>query len=207
MRPVDLSVAAVRQALAGHRPRLLDADAHRKMAAVAAVLREGAGGGELLFIHRAEHPADPWSGHMAFPGGRVEAGDAEPLAAAVRETREEVGLDLTASGTHLGRLSDVAAIGRGRPLPLVIAPFVFALGEPLELTPNDEVQEAVWVPLPFLADRANRGTMRWRYHGLPVPLPCYRFEGRLIWGLTLKMVDELLSCLAKRRPRPATLLL
>src|SRR5688572_28899501 len=89
----DLRLADIRCILAAHTPRILTPTA--KHAAVAAVLHEpGEGHPELLFIERAEHPLDPWSGHMAFPGGRVDPGDPGPRHAAERETLEEVGLDL-----------------------------------------------------------------------------------------------------------------
>src|SRR5437870_1501228 len=81
----------VREALAGHEPAPLVTCTRR--AAVAIVLRDGASGIEVLFIHRAEHPDDPWSGHMAFPGGRAEDGE-PPVLTAMRESAEEVGLDL-----------------------------------------------------------------------------------------------------------------
>lgn len=123
----------------------------------------------------------------------MEAADADLLAAALRETREEVGLDLDAVGEPLGRLADVQAIGRGRPLSMVITPFVFAVSSLPELVTNDEVETVVWVPVDFLADEGNRETMPYRREGLSLDLPCYRYQGHLIWGLTLGMVDDLLS--------------
>ncbi len=62
----------IRRVAGTHEPRLLDRTEDLKVAAVAAVVRQAGDGVEVLFIHRAEDPKDPWSGHMAFPGGRVE---------------------------------------------------------------------------------------------------------------------------------------
>jgi 8-oxo-dGTP pyrophosphatase MutT (NUDIX family) len=188
-----LTVRRILQALSEHRPRRLSGDERLRQAAVAAVLRDGAEGVELLLIHRAEDERDPWSGHMGFPGGRVEDTDPDPLAAAVRETREEVNLDLESQARLIGQLSDVDAIGRGRRVGMVILPYVFELVDEPELRPNHEVQAIVWVPLDFLLDRGNRSRLTWTRLGVPIPLPCYRFEGRVIWGLTLGMVDELLE--------------
>ena len=164
-------------------------------AAVAAVFRAApaARGAELLFIRRAEHPRDPWSGHMGLPGGRVEPGDDSPLAAALRETREELGIDLASAGRPLGRLSEVRTHLGGDALPKSVVPFGFALDATPELVLNHEVQEAIWVPLGFLADPGNRDSLRHVHRGTTLALPCYRFEGRVIWGLTLWIVDELLA--------------
>ena len=167
-----------------------------RKAAVAAILREHSGGAELLFIRRAEHPRDPWSGQMGLPGGRVEAADATPLEAALRETLEEIGLDLAALGRPLGRLSEVRTHLPLGSVPHSVVPFTFSVDGDPRLAPNEEVQEALWVPLSFLADGRNRNSFTWVRKGLPLPMPCIRFEGRVIWGLTLRIVDELVSVAA-----------
>lgn len=155
----------------------------------------GAPGVEVLMIRRAERDGDPWSGHMAFPGGRKDPVDRNTLATALRETREEVGLDASAHARLLGRLSDIATHPRLRGGPMIITPYVFHLRTETELVANHEVAETVWVPLGFLADRSNREKMRWAPNGVPLELPCYQFGGRRIWGLSLMMLDELLGIL------------
>jgi 8-oxo-dGTP pyrophosphatase MutT (NUDIX family) len=192
-----LTIDVFRSALKSHSPtEIPDVDGLTR-AAVAAIFRPASSGADLLFIHRVEDPRDPWSGHMAFPGGKMEAADADLLAAALRETHEEVGLELDSIGEPLGRLSDVQAIGRGRPLSMVITPFVFAVNTPPKLVTNYEVETAVWVPVAFLADRSNRETMPYRRGELSLELPCYRYHDHLIWGLTLGMVDDLLSLISR----------
>lgn len=190
-----LSIDAIRSRLeAFSAQRRFPIEGLMKQAAVSAVLRQrGPQGPELLFIRRAEHPSDPWSGHMAFPGGRVDGGDRDPLAAAIREADEELALDLTRDARRLGDLSHVMAMAHGKPLPMVIHPFVFELTAEPELRPNREVGEVLWVPLEHFIDEANRTTLEWKRAGVPIRLPCYRWDGKPIWGLTLKMVDELVS--------------
>ncbi len=179
-----------------------DVPAIRK-AAVAVVLRDG-GGAELLFIRRAEHPRDPWSGQMGLPGGRIDPGDASPLAAALRETREEIDLDLAALGRPLGRLSEVRTHLPLGSVPHSVVPFAFAIDGNPRLKLNQEIQEALWVPLSFFLDRGNRSAFTWVRKGLPLPMPCYTFEGRTIWGLTLRIVDELLEAAEDQEARRST---
>ena len=164
-----------------------------RKAAVAVILRDGGSGVEVLFIRRAEHPRDPWSGQMGLPGGRVDPGDASPLAAALRETREEIALDLNALGRPLGRLSEVRTHLPLGSVPHSVVPFAFAIDGDPGLKLNEEVQEALWVPLSYLRDRRNRSAFTWVRKGLPLPMPCITFEGRVIWGLTLRIVDELIT--------------
>lgn len=191
------SLEDVKRALARVRSRPARFVPPGRRAAVAAVFHEGKAGLELLFIHRAEHPRDPWSGQMGWPGGGIDDDDDGPLAAALRETREELALDLERDAELLGALSEVRTHLRRGPGPLSVVPFVFELkGEPV-LVPNPEVQAALWVPLSFLLERGNRDRIVWTGRGVPLVMPCYRFEGRVIWGLTLHMLDELLVLLAE----------
>jgi 8-oxo-dGTP pyrophosphatase MutT (NUDIX family) len=184
----------VRRALEHRRPRTLETAITRR-AAVAAVLRETEGGLELLFIRRAEDPKDRWSGHMAFPGGRVEPGDADLEATAVRETAEEIGLDLRAQGELLGGLDEVHAIARGKPVDLGITPFVFRLQGPAQLTMNAEVTSLHWLPLDDLVGDRHLTTFEYLHEGTPLQLPCLRIGDVVIWGLTYRMFSSLKDAL------------
>lgn len=189
------TVEQLRRALAAP-PATLTPSAGR--AAVAAVLAPAPAGWELLLVRRTARPGDPWSGHLAFPGGRVEPGE-DPFAAALRETVEEVGWALDPSWL-LGRLDDLPAVG-GRP-GMVIHPFVFlAPALPTALTPQPaEVEEALWVPLRHLLSDEGRGPMEWRRGELRATLPKVELPTTPVplWGLTLRMVDDLLHRLDGR---------
>ncbi len=162
------------------------------------ILQQRADGVHILMIKRAERQGDPWSGHMAFPGGRMDKTDANGFAVAVRETQEEVGLILGAQDVCLGRLSDINARPHRGALGMAVSPFVFHLQRQVEFTPNYEVAEVLWVPLAFLLDAHNREQMIWEYRGVSLPMPCYHFNGRCIWGLSLMMLDELMDVVEGR---------
>jgi len=158
---------------------------------VAAVLREHGGELQVLLIKRAEKEGDRWSGHIAFPGGREQVEDHTIRETAIRETSEEIGLCLS-SVDYIGRLSDVMTLAHGTRKPMVVSPYVFKIsGDPV-FTFNHEVAEAIWVPVSFLADKRNREIMMWGKKGMKVRLPCYFYGEHRIWGLTLKMLDELI---------------
>lgn len=155
----------------------------------------------ILMIKRAEREGDPWSGQMAFPGGRMDKTDDHGYAVAVRETEEEVGLRLGDADHCLGRLSDMNARPQLGLLGMVVTPFVFRLDRNVRFKPNHEVAEVVWVPLEFLLDTDNREEMVWEYKGISVPLPCYFYGNRCIWGLSLAMLDELMDLVEGRNPK------
>jgi 8-oxo-dGTP pyrophosphatase MutT (NUDIX family) len=179
--------------LASHRPRKKLLRPLMKRSAVALILQLRNGELHILMIKRAEREGDTWSGHMAFPGGRKDAGDRNGFACAVRETEEEVGLKLGESDVCIGRLSEVNALSRVRGFGMAVTPYVFTLKREVTFSPNYEVAEVVWVPLSFLRERANREIMKWKLKGMEIPLPAYYYEGRRIWGLSLNMLDELLK--------------
>jgi len=171
-----------------------------RRSAVAMILQVRAGELHILMIKRSEREGDTWSGHMAFPGGRMDKTDANGYAVAVRETEEEVGLTLGEDEVCIGRLSDIYARPRGGRLGMTVSPFVFRLEREVEFTPNYEVAEVVWVPLEFLLDTDNREEMVWEYKGLKVPMPCYFYGKRQIWGLSLAMLDELMDLVEGKNP-------
>lgn len=185
------------RALGGRTP--LRVEGGRPRASVALVLRDGGPDGlELLFIRRAEHEKDPWSGHMGFPGGRAEPGDPSPEATAVRETLEETGLDLAGDGERLGELDEVKALARGRPVDLVIAPFVFRLARRLDGAPSHEVVSLHWLSLERLLAPESRSTLQYQYEESVLELPCLRIDGLVIWGLTYRMFDNLREVVGRR---------
>jgi 8-oxo-dGTP pyrophosphatase MutT (NUDIX family) len=192
----DVDLAWIRARISRHRPILIKPDVAPRRAAVATIFRE-ADDLELLFIRRARQEADPWSGHMAFPGGRMEPRDQTPLSTARRETAEEVQIDLVRSGELVGQLDDIIASARGRVLPLAITPFVFVLTEPAEAAAADrqEVEEVLWVPVRMLLDPAHSSTTPYELAGQRLHLPCFRVFGRVIWGLTYQMLMRMFKVL------------
>ena len=134
-------------------------------AAVAIMVREGLTATEILMIRRATREGDPWSGHMGFPGGRRDPCDVCNFACGLRETEEEIGVDLAEWGTCLGELSDVNTGWRKDRPEMLVTPFVFRVAELPKLTPNYEVDDVVWVPLHFLLDEANREPLEWEWKG------------------------------------------
>ena len=189
-----LNLALVRERMGRQESPLVPLRSAGPRAAVATILREHERGPEVLLIRRAERPRDPWSGHLAFPGGREEPGDADLVETAVRETNEEVALDLAQNGRLLGGLPPIQAMAKGRAANLTVAPFVFELTTDSPLRYNlSEVADALWVPLsPLLAgDWAT--TMPYELAGRRLELPAHEVDGRLLWGLTHRMLDSLFA--------------
>jgi 8-oxo-dGTP pyrophosphatase MutT (NUDIX family) len=200
-----ITLTDIERRLATYEAQQSPMRASTRRAAVAVILRardRARTGTELLFIRRAEKAGDPWSGHMAFPGGHIEASDASLLAAAVRETREEVGLDLDTTARHIGTLDHQRAQPRGRPLNMVIAPYVFRLDQTPSFKPNHEVAEVVWTPLDPMASGDNHTEEERIVNGAPVLFSGYRINGgHFVWGLTYRMLQSFFQVLdAKWQP-------
>ena len=169
-----------------------------KRAAVAITVRSGVSGPEILMIQRAVRQGDPWSGHMGFPGGRKDESDASDMACAKRETREEIGFDLDVYGELVCQLSDVNTGWRADRPEMLVAPFVFKVGSTPVFELNHEVDDTLWVPLSFLLNDANRSRHQWDWRGEVLESDAFTFDDRLIWGLSLMMIDELLQIIADR---------
>ena len=169
-----------------------------KRAAVAITVRSGVSGPEILMIQRAVRQGDPWSGHMGFPGGRKDESDASDMACAKRETREEIGFDLDIYGELVCQLSDVNTGWRADRPEMLVAPFVFKVGSTPVFELNHEVDDTLWVPLSFLLNDANRSRHQWDWRGEVLESDAFTFDDRLIWGLSLMMIDELLQVIADR---------
>ena len=190
--PRSIVVGRVQRALAARPHREAPPEGRTRAAAVAAILRDGAAGAEVLLIRRATKEGDPWSGHMALPGGRRDPDDRDLLHTAIRETAEEVGLQLDAAASLLGRLDDLPAIARGRPVGMLIATFVFAIeGDPVLVPRAGEVQEALWAPLDPLHRGERDATHAYEFEGRHLALPAWDVGGRVVWGLTHRMLSAL----------------
>lgn len=196
--PSEREIHRLRDLLARRAPKLIDAEPGVSRAAVATVLRPSPRGyAQILLIRRTEDPKDPWSGHMAFPGGRADPNDLDLLATARRETEEEVGLRLAdPNADFLGRLDDVQAMARGARAPLIITPHVFILHQDQSLHPNPrEVEEVLWTELHPMWSGETQTTKRHEYEGRSYELPGYRVGDRIVWGLTFHMLQLLFAAM------------
>jgi 8-oxo-dGTP pyrophosphatase MutT (NUDIX family) len=192
MPETDPQLAAIVRRLARHDPTRAEPGSFEWAAAVAVCLRPGRAAPEALFIRRAEFEGDPWSGQVAFPGGRREPADGSLWETAVRETREETGLDLGELGTRLGRLDDVHP--RTRVLPsIAITPFVVAVPRDAEARVGSEVRAVAWIPLPELARPERRGEVQLSLPSGVRVHPSIRYADYEIWGITHRIVVQLLE--------------
>jgi 8-oxo-dGTP pyrophosphatase MutT (NUDIX family) len=178
----------LRARLAARTPRRIEVPGAVR-AAVAVLLAPGAAGAELLLIRRAERERDPWSGHMALPGGRRDPGDVDLLDTARRETREETGVELPLEA-WLGELDDLHPSSPILP-SIVVRPFVFALPARPLVRPNHEVAGHLWMPLAELRLARVEGEVLHRGRALRVP--AYRVGQGLVWGLTQRILEPFLE--------------
>jgi 8-oxo-dGTP pyrophosphatase MutT (NUDIX family) len=194
----DARFAALEAALASRPPFRAPPDAAALRAAVALLLRPAAAPDpELLLIRRAEREGDPWSGHMALPGGRAQPGDADLAATAAREASEEVGIDPAREGRLLGALDDLAP--RSARLPsVVVSPFVFAVGPGAEAAPNHEVQTALWISVrELLEPDAVTEYLHELADGATLTFPAFDARGYVVWGMTHRILTGFLELYAQ----------
>ena len=167
-------------------------DPGARRAAVAILIRLGPDGEpEIFFIQRAVYEGDPWSGQIAFPGGREEPEDATPVDTAMRETLEETGIDLRREATLAGVLDDIHP--RAVRLPaVVVRPFVFLLPNPPEPFLSPEVADSFWVPLSVVLDRSVWRDTTVVAGGMEMSRFAFHHEGFVIWGMTERILSGLM---------------
>jgi len=172
-------------------------------AAVSVVARAARNGPEVLLIKRAVVDRDPWSGHIAFPGGKHEADDRHLLDTARRETREETGLVLPETPPQwVGRLPGVTPRGAGLLPPLVVTPFLFRVGPDADArVASREVEQVHWVPLRQLADPDREGTYRFPIGNAVRSFPSIDVLDAQVWGLTWRILDGLMDVMGLRPAR------
>lgn len=151
----------------------------------------------VLLIRRAERQGDPWSGHVALPGGRAEPEDADLVATAIRETAEEVGI-LLGRPQLLGALDDVMPRSK-MPRPFSVRPFVFGIGPPPELRLSGEVASAHWEPMETLMRAETRGELALTIADVTRRFPSYQTAAGTLWGMTERVLDGLLGALSAKR--------
>jgi 8-oxo-dGTP pyrophosphatase MutT (NUDIX family) len=190
-------VARLALRLAEQRGRTLETETPVRCAAIALVLRPSDGGDpELLMIKRAEAERDPWSGHIACPGGRMDPTDRDLEQTAIRETWEETGIDLTRDGRVLGTLDDITPRTPSLP-PLVIRPFVAAVKPEVAIVESPEVAEEFWVPLSAIRASAAWGTGLVSIRGVgDREVDVFRHGDYTVWGLTHRALRQFLDLLA-----------
>ena len=149
----------------------------------------------FLLIRRADRAGDPWSGHLALPGGRWHPDDADLLATAIRETKEEVGIILEPTNLA-GTLADVVPRTPVLP-PISVRPFLFNLAERPPIVPNPEVAGTAWVELAPLRVSGARHELAMEIRGDRREFPAYRTPLGSVWGLTERILSLLLT-----RPPP-----
>jgi len=167
-------------------------------AAVTLILRERQGRAEALIIKRAEFETDPWSGHLALPGGRADAEDEDLLVTAAREIREEIGLDLQdkpgARSRFLGQLPTLAPRTPALP-PLEITPLVALAPDAVELQLNDEVASAFWISVEKLKREGPSAEFRMQFGEIIKKWPAYNTDSGLIWGITERILTNFFKLL------------
>lgn len=176
--------------------QVIEPEQPMRRAAIALVLRMGEiSEPEVLMIKRAEVDRDPWSGHVACPGGRMEPGDLDLAQTAMRETWEETGIELSRVGKILGTLDDISPRTPVLP-PIIIRPFVVAVPSDVAIVQSPEVSAAFWVPMSALRDRASWGLGVVQVRGTDREVSTFTHAGYTVWGLTERVLKQLLERMA-----------
>jgi 8-oxo-dGTP pyrophosphatase MutT (NUDIX family) len=192
-------VQRLSRSLAERPGRAIPLQGAMRGAAILLALRARADGEpELLMIKRAAQERDPWSGHIACPGGHRELADVDLAATAVRETLEETGVDIAHDGRLLGHLDDLSPVSPHLP-PLVIRPFVALVRADVAIVPSEEVAAAFWVPLAEFRSDSAWGIDVVHVRGVDRRVSVFRHGSYTVWGLTERVLRQFLQYAGEAR--------
>ncbi len=155
-------------------------------AAVALLLRPANQHFRILLAKRIKNPSDPWSGQMAFPGGKHNPEDEDTKQTVIRETLEETNINLAHDCRFLGTLENIRTTLRP---DILVAPFVVFLKKEPIITLSKELEEYMWVPLKKFPKC--KGTATFPFG----EVPAYLIEGHVIWGLTYRILEKFIKIL------------
>lgn len=187
-RAEGAALARIAQALQSRTATLAERDEPFHEAAVALLLREAGDDLELLLIRRAARAGDPWSGQIGLPGGRWSDGDASLEETALRETIEEVGLDVRVHGRVLGALDELRPRTPVLP-PIIVRPYVVALHAAPDLVANHEVAECRWVRLGALFAPETRVSTTVHVRDFQLDVEAFQLGDFTVWGMTERILS------------------
>jgi 8-oxo-dGTP pyrophosphatase MutT (NUDIX family) len=186
---VSLLIESLAASLAARSPRAPGPPAQGVRRAAVAVVLHDVASPRVLLMKRAERDGDPWSGHISLPGGGYQASDGDLRVTAIRETQEELGIEL-GGARLLGALDTLHPRSAG-PQGIEVTPFVFATEAALEPVCGPEALAAFWLPIDLAASGALDGT--YQIPASELGFPSWTYEGHVIWGLTRRILDDLLA--------------
>jgi 8-oxo-dGTP pyrophosphatase MutT (NUDIX family) len=183
----------LRRALAGQLEPF-PSDSKKARAAVGVLIKQEGDDLWLLMIKRHENPRDPWSGQMAFPGGHADLQDRTLFDTVAREALEEVGIDIRKQ-EFLGCLTNL----QPKNAPMIVTPFVFLLSQEVHPKTSPEAKEVIWIPISFLSDSRNISSMTFTIDDRSVTMGCYTYSGHVIWGVSFRIVRDIIELLTRDR--------
>ncbi len=173
-------------------------DKNSILSSVAIIIRNHEEIYEILFIKRSEREHDNFSGHMAFPGGINEKIDKTGLDTSIRETYEEIGIDLKKDGLFLGQFSDYRPVNP-KSNHLIVSPYIFFLKNPtVKINLNqEEVVDTVWIDLKILLELSINSKRTTEKYNQEYQDYVFNYKGYNIWGMTGKILYMFINELKK----------
>ena len=187
------TIEEVEKIIRGRISNKITRDGNFILASVMIILKENRESDySILFIKRPQNAEDVFSGHMAFPGGKMKEGDGNKLQTAIRETLEETGIDIFKKGKILGELDDFNPINP-KASHYIVTPFLSLLIKDTEIKPNEEVDEAIWIPISHLKDEKALEIRIVEKLSMGVKDYVFHYKDYVIWGMTGRILCKFLS--------------